>query len=624
MSTVRSILSTIQSPDDVKRLPREQLEPLCEELRQTIVETVAANGGHLSSNLGVVELTVALHRQFSHPDDRIVWDVGHQCYAHKLLTGRREQFHTLRQTGGISGFPRPAESPYDTFVAGHSSTAVSAANGIAKAKALAGEDGYVIAVVGDGALTGGLAYEGLCNAGRSDDKLIVILNDNQMSISRNVGFMARHLSTLRSSLSYVQTKKGFRNVLSAIPLIGKPLKNGIARLKTRLKDFLYQSSEMFEEMGYYYLGPVDGHDLRELIRALETAKHVGRPVLLHVATVKGKGYSHALENPDTYHGISRFDVSSGQAEKGGPSFSQTAGRCLCELAQQDDRLCVVTAAMMSGTGLTDFAARYPKRCFDVGIAEEHAVTFSSGLAVGGALPVFAVYSTFLQRTYDQLLNDTAIMNNHIVLAIDRAGIVPDDGETHQGIFDVPLLSTIPNTTVFSPSNFAELEQTLKQALYETEGIAAVRYPKGAQPAALASYKPDGRPFTLFRDPMAGTLVVTYGRVFGNVLQAAKQLRVKHPVSVLKLTRILPLPEEAVRLAASYNRIIFLEEGSQSGGIAQQFGLALQEREYRGSYEPHAINTFIPTCSVADGMRLTGLDADAIIAHITGEANSRAE
>lgn len=624
MSTVRSILSTIQSPDDVKRLPREQLEPLCEELRQTIVETVAANGGHLSSNLGVVELTVALHRQFSHPDDRIVWDVGHQCYAHKLLTGRREQFHTLRQTGGISGFPRPAESPYDTFVAGHSSTAVSAANGIAKAKALAGEDGYVIAVVGDGALTGGLAYEGLCNAGRSDDRLIVILNDNQMSISRNVGFMARHLSTLRSSLHYVQTKKGFRNVLSAIPLIGKPLKNGIAWVKTRLKDFLYQSSEMFEEMGYYYLGPVDGHDLRELIRALETAKHVGRPVLLHVATVKGKGYSHARENPDTYHGISRFDVTSGQAEKGAPGFSQTAGRCLCELAEQDERLCVITAAMMSGTGLTDFATRYPKRCFDVGIAEEHAVTFSSGLAVGGALPVFAVYSTFLQRTYDQLLNDTAIMNNHIVLAIDRAGIVPDDGETHQGIFDVPLLSTIPNTTVFSPSNFAELEMNLKQALYETQGIAAVRYPKGAEPTELASYEPDGHPFTLFRDPMASTLVVTYGRVFGNVLQAAKQLRVKHPVSVLKLTRILPLPEEAVRLAASYNRIIFLEEGSQSGGIAQQFGLALQERGYRGSYEPHAINTFIPTCSVADGMRLTGLDADGIITRITGEANGRAE
>ncbi len=620
----KPILSAIRSPEDVKRLPREQLEPLCEELRQTIVQTVAANGGHLSSNLGVVELTVALHREFSHPDDRIVWDVGHQCYAHKLLTGRLDRFDTLRQTGGLSGFPKPTESEYDAFVAGHSSTAVSAANGIAKAKALAGEDGYTVAVVGDGAMTGGLAYEGLCNAGRSHDKLIVILNDNQMSINRNVGFMARHLSALRSSVQYVQTKNSFGNIISAIPLIGKPLHRGMVRIKSRLKDSLYHSSEMFEEMGYYYLGPVDGHNLRDLMRALETARHLSRPVLLHVATVKGQGYSYALQNPDTYHGISRFDVASGQAEKGVPGFSQAAGRCLCTLAEQDPRLCVVTAAMTGGTGLTEFASRYPKRCFDVGIAEEHAVTFSSGLAVGGALPVFAVYSTFLQRAYDQLLNDTAIMNNHIVLAIDRAGIVPDDGETHQGIFDVPFLSTIPNTTVFAPATFAELEINLKQALYDTPGIAAVRYPKGTEFPALASYKPDYHPYTLFRDPMAGTLVITYGRLFGNVLQAAKRLRVKQPVSILKLTRILPIPEETLKIAASYSRVIFFEESAQNGGIAQQFGAALVQRGYRGVYEPVAINTFIPTCSVADGLRLTGLDADGMTRRILGEGHSRAE
>lgn len=622
MESVKSILSTVQSPDDVKRLPREQLEPLCQEIRQAIVETVAANGGHLSSNLGVVELTVALHRQFSYPDDDIVWDVGHQCYAHKLLTGRYARFDTLRRTGGVSGFPRPDESEYDTFVAGHSSTAISAANGIAKAKALAGKEGYTVAVVGDGAMTGGLAYEGLCNAGRSHDKLIVILNDNQMSISRNVGFMARHLSTLRSSVNYVRTKKGFANVLSAIPLIGKPVHKGMVAIKTWMKDTLYQQSEMFEEMGYYYLGPVDGHNLRDLTAALESAKLINRPVLLHVATIKGKGYDHALQSPDTYHGISKFDVESGRAEKGAPGFSQTVGRFLCDVAEKDPKLCVISAAMMSGTGLTEFASRYPKRCFDVGIAESHAVTFASGLSVGGALPVFAVYSTFLQRTYDQLLNDTAIMNNHIVLAIDRAGIVPDDGETHQGIFDVPFLSTIPNTTVYSPSNFTELELNLKQAMYETDGIAAVRYPKGTQPAVLANYTPDGKPCTLFRDPLANTLVITYGRLFGNAMQAAKTLRSKHPVSILKLTRIHPIPEEAFRIASEHSRVIFFEEGAENGGVAQRFGAELLQRKYSGSYEPHAIRRFIPTCSVEDGLRLTRLDADSMVRAIAGEGNSR--
>ncbi len=620
----KPILSTIHSPEDVKRLPREQLEPLCEELRQTIVETVAANGGHLASNLGVVELTVALHRTFTQPQDQIVWDVGHQCYTHKLLTGRWERFSTLRKTGGISGFPKPSESEFDTFVAGHSSTSISAANGIAKAKALAGDEGYTVAVVGDGAMTGGLAYEGLCNGGRSDDRLIVILNDNQMSINRNVGFMARHLSELRSSLTYLQTKKGFGAVLSAIPLLGKPLYRGMDKLKGWLKDLLYKNSEMFEEMGYYYLGPVDGHNLRDLTRALETARHINRPVLLHVATEKGRGYSFALENPDRYHGISKFDVASGLAESGAPGFSQAFGKCMCDLADTDPRLCVVTAAMTGGTGLTAFAERYPKRCFDVGIAEEHAVTFASGLAVGGALPVFAVYSTFLQRSYDQLLNDTAIMNNHIVLAIDRAGIVPDDGETHQGVFDVPFLTTVPNTTVYAPCNFAELEVNLKQALYETSGIAAVRYPKGAQSAALATYEPDGQACTLFRDPMADTLVITYGRLTGNALQAAKHLRSKHPVSVLKLTQIWPIPEEAFRLAGLYSRVIFFEEGSQNGGIAQKFGAALLQRKFGGTYEPYAINSFIPTCSVADGLRATGLDTEGMVRRITGEANGRGE
>ena len=619
-----SILAGIQSPDDVKRLSREELEPLCEELRQTIVNTVGENGGHLASNLGVVELTVALHRQFTAPEDRIIWDVGHQCYAHKLLTGRRDRFATLRKTGGISGFPRPSESEYDTFIAGHSSTSISAANGLAKAKAMAGNTGHVVAVIGDGAMTGGLAYEGLCNLGRSHDRVIVILNDNRMSINQNVGFMARHLSRLRSMPRYVKTKTNFGNGIARIPLIGQPLHRFMLRTKTHLKKSVYHNSPMFEEMGYYYLGPVDGHNLRDLIRAMQTAKNIGRPVLLHVETIKGRGYQPALDNPDVYHGVSPFDVECGASVSDKPSFSKTVGDYLCRLAEKDQRICTITAAMTGGTGLSAFAEQYPKRCFDVGIAEEHAVTFASGLAVGGALPVFTVYSTFLQRAYDQLLNDTAIMNNHIVLAIDRAGLVPDDGETHQGLYDVPFLSTIPNTTIFAPSTYAELEQTLHTALYDTTGIAAVRYPKGAESQALATYQPDGQPFTLFRDPLASTLVITYGRLFGNAMQVVKRLRTKHPVSVLKLTQIHPIPEEALAVAAAYPRVIFFEEGARTGGIAQQFGAALLQRRYDGVYDPVAVDTIVPHCSVEDGLKLTGLDVDSMVRRVFGEATGRAE
>lgn len=619
-----TILSTIQSPDDVKKLSREQLDTLCAELRQTIIETVAENGGHLASNLGVVELTVALHRQFTTPDDQIVWDVGHQCYAHKLLTGRQEAFSKLRKVGGASGFPRPEESEHDVFVVGHSSTSISAANGLAKAKTMAGDTGHVVAVIGDGAMTGGLAYEGLCNAARDKDRLIVVLNDNRMSINSNVGFVARHLATLRASSRYVRTKYGFASVVSAVPLIGKPLYRLMSRIKVRIKNFFYHSSPLFEEMGYHYLGPVDGHNMRDLIRALQTAKHLNRPVLLHVETVKGQGSDYALQNPDTYHGISRFDVQTGVPEVSAPGFSHAFGECLCRLAEQDARVYAITAAMTGGTGLTEFAKRYPTRFSDVGIAEEHAVTFASGLAVGGALPVFAVYSTFLQRTIDQLLNDTSIMNNHIVLGIDRAGIVPDDGETHQGIYDVPLLSSVPGTTIYAPATFAELEITLKQAMYKTPGIAAVRYPKGAEPAVLASYQPDGQPYTLFRDPLANTLVITYGRVFGNALQAAKQLRSKLPISILKLTRIHPIPEEVLSIVSSYSRVIFFEEGAAVGGVAQQLGAMLMDRQYRGVYETAAIQRTIPTCTVAEGLRLTGLDTEGMIAKIMGEANGRGE
>ncbi len=618
-----SVLETIHTPQDVKNLSTEDLYTLCDDLRHTIVETVSQNGGHLSSNLGVVELTVALHKLFSLPHDQIVWDVGHQCYCHKLLTGRRAEFSTLRQTGGISGFPRPTESEYDAFVAGHSSTSVSAANGIAKAKALTGDDGYTIAVIGDGAMTGGLAYEGLCNAGRSHDRLIVILNDNQMSISRNVGFMARHLAKLRSGHHYVQAKRGIVSLLSVLPVMGEPLHRLIARWKCRLKKAVYHSSSTFEDMGLYYLGPVDGHDLPMLMRTLQTAKELDRPVVVHVETVKGQGYAPAMQNPDKFHGIGTFDVKTGESTaKSAPNFSTVVGDQLCKLAAEDPKVCVTTAAMTSGTGLSTFARQFPKRFFDVGIAEEHAVTFTSGLAVGGCLPVFAVYATFLQRAYDQLLNDTAIMNNHVVLAIDRAGLVPDDGETHQGIFDVPFLSTIPNTTIFAPSTYEELAITLKQAMYETDGIAAVRYPKGSQFPHLDLYKPDYKPFTYLRNEKARTVVITYGRLFSNVLEAARDVQDAAPVSVIKLTRIHPIPSEVFDIAAGYRRIVFFEEGSRTGGIGEQFGAQLMQGKYRGNYELHAIDRFVPTCSVEDGLRYCGLDVDSMVAALQKEDKPR--
>ena len=603
-------LENIHSPKDIKKMNTKELTDLCAQLRQKMVETVSRTGGHLASNLGTVELTVALHRVFNTPKDAIVWDVGHQCYTHKLLTDRYARFDTLRRQGGISGFPNPAESEHDAFVAGHSSTSISVANGIAKAKALTGDKGYTIAVIGDGALTGGLAYEGLSNAGRSDDRLIVVLNDNKMSISENVGFVARYLSHLRSQVKYVRVKQKVTKVLNHTPLIGRPLTALIQRAKKRVKRSVFAGTSFFENMGFYYMGPVDGHDLDDLTEALRAAKSVGKPVVLHVNTIKGKGMPYAEEKPDTYHGISSFDPDTGVAKSGGESFSSRFGQTLCKLAAEDSRIVAVTAAMIKGTCLEDFAAQYPTRFFDTGIAEEHAVTFSAGMACGGLLPVFAVYSTFLQRSYDQLINDTALMNNHVVLAIDRAGVVPDDGETHQGIYDVAMLATIPNVTMYAPANFAELDLHLRQALYETDGIAAVRYPKGGEGALLAAYVPDGAPYTLDDDGGREVLLVTYGRTYGEVAALCRRYReAGKAVSVLKLGRILPLTEDIVALAAQYACVLVLEE--TRGGIGDLLGSRLMQAGYGGKYAVRAIEETLGACTTEQGLRRVGLDAEGI-------------
>lgn len=611
-------LENIHSPKDIKKMNIKELTDLCAQLRQKMVSTVSRTGGHLASNLGTVELTVAMHRVFTTPKDAIVWDVGHQCYAHKLLTDRYARFDTLRQQGGISGFPNPAESVHDAFVAGHSSTSISVANGIAKAKALTGDKGYTIAVIGDGALTGGLAYEGLSNAGRSDDRLIVVLNDNKMSISENVGFVARYLSHQRSRVKYVRIKQKVTKLLNHTPLIGRPLTALIQHIKKKIKRSVFSGTSFFENMGFYYMGPVDGHNLDELIEAFRAAKSVDKPVVLHVNTIKGKGMSYAEQDPDVYHGISKFDPDTGVPLGGGESFSSCFGRTLCDLAAEDSRIVAVTAAMLKGTCLDKFAEKFPTRFFDTGIAEEHAVTFSAGMARGGLLPVFAVYSTFLQRSYDQLINDTALMNNHIVLAIDRAGVVPDDGETHQGIYDVAMLATIPNVTMFAPATFKELELHLKQALYDTDGIAAVRYPKGGEGDLLTEYVPDSAPYTLDDDGGRDLLLITYGRTYGEVVALCRRYRNEgKSVSVLKLNRILPIEAAVVALAAEYKCVLVLEESR--GGVGDLLGSRLMQAGFGGHYAVRAIEETLGACTTAQGLHRVGLDAAGIDAFVKAHA-----
>jgi len=619
MKETTDLLRTIHGPEDVKRIDEDALDGFCQEIRDALVTTVSKTGGHLSSNLGVVELTVALLRAFDLKEDKIVWDVGHQCYVYKMLTGRLDRMDTVRKKDGLSGFPHPRESKYDTFVVGHSSTSVSAANGMAKAKKLTDEDGYTIAVIGDGALTGGLAYEGLSNAGRSDDKLIVVLNDNQMSISPNVGFAARHLTNLRTRPRYVKFKNAVASIFKHIPLVGKPIYKFLLTSKNTMKRALLKDVSFFEDMGFYYIGPINGHDVEQLTRAFETAQTLGRPAAVHVETIKGKGYAFAEKDPGTYHGVGRFEPTEKLVPSVVPSFSTVFGECIDTLADEDARIVGITAAMKHGTCITRFADRVPSRCFDTGIAESHAVTFASGMSAGGLIPIFAVYSTFLQRAYDQLLNDTAIMNNHIVLAVDRAGIVPEEGETHQGIFDVAFLTTIPNTVIYAPATFEELKLHLKQAIYDESGIAAVRYPRGGEPTELKDYTPDYTAYRLEESGGADTLVITYGREYANVLTAASLMAQNgKAVSVLKLNRIFPLADTVLQIASGYRRVVFVEEGTKRGGLGEYMGACLLENGFKGEYAVRAIEGFLPPCTLDEGMKLCGLDADSVYALLAKE------
>ena len=606
------LLSKIKSPDDVKKLDEKELNSLCDEIREKLIEVVSVNGGHLSPNLGVVELTVAMHRTFNFPKDSVVWDVGHQSYTHKLLTGRFDSFDTLRTKDGISGFPKKEESPYDDFNTGHSSTSISAAFGIANAKAMRGDNSHTIAVIGDGSLTGGLAFEAMNNAGRFNKNFIVVLNDNKMSISKNVGAIPSYLTTVRIRPWYIRVKRNTERVLSKIPLIGRLMKAILRRSKSRIKNLIYKNT-LFDCFGFTYFGPIDGHNIEELENALLAAKKNNSPALIHVVTKKGKGYQPAESKPGEFHGIGQFDIDSGEPISSHKGFSAEFGRALCGFADKDDKICAITAAMTSGTGLTEFSKTHKNRFFDVGIAEEHAVTFGCGLASKGFRPVFAVYSTFLQRSYDQLIHDAALGNNHLVLAIDRAGIVGSDGETHQGVFDVSMLNTIPNSTIYSPTYFEGMRKSLHTALYVQKGLAAVRYPRGGELFRPDNFPEESIDYNIYGNPNARLLLVTYGRLFSYACKAQQKLFEEGvDVCILKLCKIKPISDDAVFFASRFGEIWFFEEGVKNGGIARNFSDLVVLRGFRGSYHIKAIgDEFVKQMTVNEALAMLKLDSQGM-------------
>lgn len=585
-------------------------EALCAQLRRELIRDVSKTGGHLASNLGVVELTVAIHRVFDTRTDRLVFDVGHQCYLHKMITGREEEMSSLRQFGGIAGFPKPGESVHDAFIAGHASNSVAVALGMARARSAAGGDYKVLALLGDGALTGGLAYEGLSNAGKCAEQLLVILNDNGMSITPNVGGVADHLARQRLKPQYLTFKKYYRKIMNATWL-GRKVYKVTHGVKQALKQSLLPCS-MFENMGFQYLGPVNGHDLRRLTAILRYAKDLNGPVLLHVKTVKGKGFLPAEENPDAFHGVGPFDPITGKPEKpASESFSSVFGRELARLGREDRRVCAITAAMMGGTGLEEFARDCPDRFFDVGIAEGCAVSMAAGMAKQGAVPVFAVYSTFLQRAYDMLLHDMAIDGLHVVLGVDRAGLVGEDGETHQGIFDVSYLNSVPGMTVLAPASFAELERMLERAVLRMEGPVAVRYPRGGQ----GSYTGDSgeEPAAVLRQGEDITLV-SYGTEINDILQAAELLEEEGVrAEVVKLNVLTPLDPRLVIDSVKKTKILLTAEDSiASGGVGERLAARLEQAGITAQFVSISCgDAFIHHGSVSQLKRELGLDAEGI-------------
>ncbi|MEG0339785.1 MAG: 1-deoxy-D-xylulose-5-phosphate synthase [Oscillospiraceae bacterium] len=610
-------LDNIHSPDDVKALNFTQLTELCSEIRAFLIENVSKTGGHLSSNLGVIEITVALHKVFSTPKDKFVFDVGHQCYTHKIITGRKDRFTQLRMENGLSGFPSPQESEHDAFIAGHGNTAISAAIGLARAKKLRGEDGTVIAIVGDGAFTGGLVYEGINNIGVLNN-LIVILNDNEMSISKNVGSVAHYLTQLRTSPSYFKAKRDIESMLNSTPLVGEAIKNGIKNVKSAFRRSIYHST-FFEEMGFQYVGPLDGNNLPELCNLFANVSKQTAPLFIHAITVKGKGFKPAEQNPGAFHGVSAFDAEGVTDPDVAPegSFSTVFGKKLVQCAEQNDKICAITAAMKYGTGLQFFYKKYKERFFDVGMAEQHAVTFGAGLARGGMLPVISIYSTFLQRSYDQIIHDVFMQQLNVLLCIDRAGLVPGDGITHQGIYDVAFLSEMDGFKIVAPCNYAELEYWLDVLLKEDKP-RAIRYPRGHEDVVLSHLKCSGAEFDCVNKAQnANIALITYG---GETSQAILAASIAHEagmeIDVYKLNVLHPLPIEFIKTIFAYDNIVFVEEGIGTGGIGEQVGDKLCTSQYKGKYSHISIpNLEIDHATVAQLRVHFGLDAKSIYNHI---------
>ncbi|MDD3240095.1 MAG: 1-deoxy-D-xylulose-5-phosphate synthase [Lachnospira sp.] len=613
------ILEKINKPNDIKKLDPIEYNQLADEIRQFLIEKISVSGGHLASNLGVVELTMALHLVFNLPQDKLIWDVGHQSYTHKILTGRKNQFDQLRKFGGMSGFPKRNESDYDAFDTGHSSTSISAGLGYVAAREISREPYNVISVIGDGALTGGMAYEALNNASRVKSNFIIVLNDNKMSISENVGGISNVLSEIRSSDSYYDLKEGVMNTLYKLPK-GDALVSKIRKTKSNIKQLIIPN-QFFEGMGISYLGPVNGHDIDKLIKIFRVAKRIDHAVLIHVVTQKGHGYKPAERNPSKFHGVSPFDIKTGNVIKSSnrSSYSDVFSEKICELAKKDKRITAVTAAMPDGTGLKKFSKWFPERFYDVGIAEEHAVTFSAGMAAGGMKPVFAVYSSFLQRAYDQILHDVCIQQLHVVFAVDRAGLVGSDGETHQGIFDLSFLSSIPNMTVFAPKNAWELKAGLEFALEEFEGPFAIRYPRGAAFEGFEEFQEPvvyGKSEPLYMEHGIALVAV------GNMVEVADHVRNNlkekgYEVSLVNARFVKPFDESMIfKLCSDHQLIVTMEENVQTGGFGERVCQLVEELEL----DVNTLNISLPDDYIEHGSvdilkAETGIDAETVTERI---------
>ncbi|MBR4431337.1 MAG: 1-deoxy-D-xylulose-5-phosphate synthase [Clostridiales bacterium] len=610
---------TFETLRDMK--PEERVE-LCSELRDKILKTVSENGGHLASNLGAIELTVALLSVFDYKTDKIVFDVGHQAYSYKLLTGRFDRFNTLRQKDGISGFPRITESPYDAFDTGHSSTSISAAMGIARARDLDGKKNQVVAVIGDGALTGGLAYEAINDLGHSKTKMIVILNDNEMSIDKNVGGLSKHLSKLRISSGYISAKQTTESFLQKLGFLGR----GIIKIILAIKDFfrflLYRKRpSMFDDLGLNYYGPVDGHNMNDLIKALEAAKEIRGPVLIHVLTKKGKGYEPAEKNPSDYHGVGPFDLETG-VTPGKNSYTTVFASAMTELAAKNPKIVAISAAMTLGTGLDNFQMKYPARFFDCGIAEEHSVTMAGGLAVSGYIPVVAIYSSFLQRAYDEMITDCCFMNSHVVFAIDRSGFVGNDGHTHHGLLDISYLNSMVNMTVLSPRDYTDLKRCLAYAIDSVKGPVAVRYPRGTSP-----FEVEGPLYSDPADCVLPHVVCDYGNDFAIVSTGKICEEADKAVEILKeqgimgkhinLTLIKPMPAKEIwDLLVGTKYVFSLEEGIISGGFGEALERELQILGFESDVTVFGVrNPIVRAMSQKEQLKYCGLDGDTVAASI---------